>query len=197
MAIKDYKIFVSYDHENDQKYRDEFERIIACSEISTVDSAPITDISDITDTKNIDSDVDNGADVNAAADAIRQKIRDEILQDSVVTVVLVGKDTWKKKHIDLEIEASISQTESNPRSGLLGILLPTHSDLENNQYSYDTIPPRLHKNIQNGFAKMYPFDINLLVIHNSVHEAFERTKSVVPDNSYPLFTEDLSGENWE
>lgn len=197
MAIKDYKIFVSYDHENDQKYRDEFERIIACSEISTVDSAPITDISDITDTKNIDSDVDNGVDVNAAADAIRQKIRDEILQDSVVTVVLVGKDTWKKKHIDLEIEASISQTESNPRSGLLGILLPTHSDLENNQYSYDTIPPRLHNNIQNGFAKMYPFDINLLVIHNSVHEAFERTKSVVPDNSYPLFTEDLSGENWE
>ncbi|MBN2735255.1 MAG: TIR domain-containing protein [Methanomicrobiaceae archaeon] len=180
MAIKDYKVFVSYDHENDQKYRDEFENLIACSEISTVESVHAGDIYAGDD-----------------ADAVLQKIRDEILQDSVVTVVLVGKDTWKKKHIDLEIEASISQTESNPRSGLIGILLPTHSDLGNNQYSYDTIPPRLHTNIQKGFARMYPWDINLLVIHNSVHEAFERTKSVVPDNSYPLFAEDLSGENWE
>ncbi|MDD3406589.1 MAG: TIR domain-containing protein [Methanomicrobium sp.] len=180
MAIKDYKIFVSYDPENDQKYRDEFENIIACSEISTVESVQTEDIY-------------KGDDVNT----VRQKIREKILQDSVVTVVLVGKDTWKKKHIDLEIEASISQTESNPPSGLIGILLPTQSDLGNNQYSYDTIPPRLHKNIQNGFAKMYPWDINLLVIQNCIHEAFERTKKVVPDNSYPPFADDLTGDNWE
>lgn len=186
MAIEDYRVFVSYDHENDQKYRDEFERIIANSEISTVDSKESAQVENLYSELSLLSD-----------EAGLQKVRDEILQDSVVTVVLVGKDTWRKKHVDMEIKAGLSQTNSNPRSGLIGILLPTYSDLDNNQYTYDTIPPRLAVNIQNGYAKMYPWDINLLVIHTSIYEAFKRVNLVAPDNSCPSFKEDMSGESWD
>lgn len=49
-------------------------------------------------------------DPNLATDTIRQKIRDEYLRGSTVTVVLVGPETWQRKHVDWEIGASIRHT---------------------------------------------------------------------------------------
>ena len=65
-----------------------------------------------------------------------------------MTVVLIGAETWKRKHVDWEIGASIRETEHNPRSGLLGILLPTYPRPhgEPNNYFPNTIPPRLYDN---------------------------------------------------
>ncbi|MFH1344330.1 MAG: TIR domain-containing protein, partial [Pseudomonadota bacterium] len=56
-----------------------------------------------------------------------QKIRDECLRDTSITIVLVGAETWKLKHVDWEIASSIKDTRYNPCSGLIGLLLPTHS----------------------------------------------------------------------
>ena len=39
-------------------------------------------------------------DSNLPTERIRQKIRDEYLRDSTVTIVLIGSETWKRKHID-------------------------------------------------------------------------------------------------
>jgi hypothetical protein len=58
-------------------------------------------------------------------ETVRQ-IRDEYLKDSTVTVVLIGQHTWQRKHVDWEIGSSIRDTDNNPRSGLFGLLLPTH-----------------------------------------------------------------------
>ena len=86
-----HKVFVSYHHANDQLYRNAFESMF---------SGPSNVF--------ISQSVQAG-DFNAGLDTdyIRQRIRDENLRDSTVTVVLVGAETWQRKHVDWEISSSI------------------------------------------------------------------------------------------
>ena len=78
MATPRHQVFVSYHHEFDQGYRDAFERLFANTYDILVDkSVQIGDIGQ-----------------NLKVATIRQKIRDEYLRDSTVTVVLV-----KPKHL--------------------------------------------------------------------------------------------------
>lgn len=177
-----HKVFVSYHHDNDQEYRDLFEGLFSnVHDIMVSKSVQIGDISP-----------------NLKVDTIRQKIRDEYLRDSTVTVVLIGEETWKRKHVDWEIGASIRNTEFNPRSGLLGILLPTYPRPagEPTKYLHYTIPPRLHDNIECDFAKIYNWSDNPDFVQQWIHEAFNRRKTVIPDNSYPSFVNNRSGERW-
>ena len=59
-------------------------------------------------------------------ETVRQKIRDEYLRDSTVTVVLIGTETWKRKHVDWEIGASIQTIPGTiPGQVCFGIYLPT------------------------------------------------------------------------
>jgi len=79
------------------------------------------------------------------AETIYQKIRDEYLKDSTVTVVLIGAKTWKRKHVDWEIGSSIRQTKYNSCSGLLGIILPRNSNYHLS----------LYKNVERGYADLH------------------------------------------
>jgi len=134
-----HRVFVSHHHENDQWDRERFESLFANHyNIIIARSVQIGDI-----------------DPNLATDTIRQKIRDEYLRDSTVTVVLIGKETWKRKHVDWEIGSSIRQTRLNPRSGLLGIILPDHPAFGRDVYNPYIVPPRLHFNVKCGYAKIY------------------------------------------
>ena len=159
-----HKVFISYHHGDfnlpgDQRYKEEFEQ-----EFSGVDfisrSVAIGDINPHLNT-----------------DTIRQKIRDDYLRDSTVTIVLVGAHTWKRKHVDWEIGSSIRHTKYNHRSGLIGIILPTHPLYQarnrgetlhsycnpiftrmlsnDNLQHLHTIPPRLYDNIANDYASYY------------------------------------------
>jgi len=118
----------------------------------------------------------------------RQIIRDKYIAEASVTIVLIGPETWKRKHVDWEISSSIKKTEKNPRCGLLGILLPTYKGKtsENNLYNPKTIPPRLYKNIEKGYASIHKWNEDPKVINKWVHEAFKR-RNLTPDNSYTLF----------
>ncbi|SGZ04023.1 TIR domain-containing protein [Moritella viscosa] len=177
-----HKVFVSYHHANDQYYRDRFEQLFSSAyDIMVSKSVQIGDINTYLPT-----------------DTIRQKIRDEYLRDSTVTVVLIGSDTWKRKHVDWEIGSSIRNTQFNPRSGLIGILLPTYPRpfSEPNSYTHNTIPPRLHDNIQCGFAKIYNWSEDPQSMHDWIHEAFEKRNKINPDNSYDSFVNNRSGERW-
>jgi len=180
--INRHKVFVSYHHANDQLYRDYFERLFS-------------DTYDIMVSKSVQI-----GDINTylATDTIRQKIRDEYLRDSTVTVVLIGSETWKRKHVDWEIAASIRNTQYNPRSGLIGILLPTYpKPLESNlDYYFHSIPPRLHDNQQCGFANIYNWNNDPKIVHDWIHDAFKRRNQITPDNSYPNFVNNRSGERW-
>lgn len=113
-------------------------------------------------------------DANLNTEYIRQKIRDEYLRDSTVTVVLIGSQTWQRKHIDWEIGSSIRNTPRNPRSGLLGIILPTYPRRDVREYDPYTIPIWLAKNIDCGYAKNYDRSANPDEVQEWIHEAFSK-----------------------
>ena len=131
-------------------------------------------------------------------ETIRQKIRGEYLQDSTVTVVLVGPHTWQRKFVDWEIGSSIRATKNNSRSGLLGIILPTYPRPPGKptHYYFHTIPPRLHDNIQCGFAEIQGWSNDPDQVQSWIHDAFLRRKEKQPDNSYPSFKKNRSGARW-
>jgi hypothetical protein len=180
MTTKVHKVFVSYHHANDQGYRDKFETILENSGISLVKSVQMGDI-----------------DPNIQTDTIRRKIRDEYLRDSTVTVVLVGAETWQRKHVDWEIGSSIRDTQYNPRSGLLGILLPSYPLFSIKEFDPHTIPPRLYSNIKCEFAELRPWTTNSENLQKWIHDAFLRRNTIIPDNSYPSFVNNRSGNGWQ
>lgn len=172
METKVHKVFVSYHHTpGDQAYRNDFEKLF--NDYHQIIISKSVQIGEI--------------DPNLTTETIRQKIRDEYIRDSTVTVVLIGPETWKRKHVDWEIGTTIRHTESNPRGGLLGILLPTYPLYSKNQYNPYTIPPRFYYNLECGFAKIYKWSTNPIEVQKWIHEAFERRNVITPDNSYPSF----------
>ncbi|MFW0695763.1 TIR domain-containing protein [Aliarcobacter butzleri] len=176
-----HKVFVSYHHANDQYYKELFDNLFS-------------NIYDIMVSKSVQiGDIDS----NLPTERIRQKIRDEYLRDSTVTVVLIGSETWKRKHVDWEIGSSIRQTEYSSRSGLLGIILPTYPRKDLTKYDPYTIPPRLYDNIHCNFARIYNWDDNPYVVQKWIHDAFDRRNKIIPDNSFPSFTNNRNGDKWQ
>ena len=67
-------------------------------------------------------------DLGLPLDEVRRRIRGECIADATVTVPLIGRCNWHRRHVDWEIAASLVDTPHNDRCGLLGIRLPTHTD---------------------------------------------------------------------
>lgn len=103
-----HKVFISYHHENDQYYK---ERLVDMGERWGLF---------------VDRSVHPG-DIPKHWDAqkIRQKIRDDNLRDTSVTILLCGEQTRHRKHIDWELASSMIDGEVNKRSGILVITLPS------------------------------------------------------------------------
>ena len=179
-----HRVFVSYYHNDDQDYRELFEGMFSdYYDIMVSESVKMDDIDD----------------TRLSTDQIRQIIRDKYLRKSTVTVVLVGAHTWQRKFVDWEIGSSLRQTEYNPRSGLLGIILPTYPrppGKPKNYYNH-TIPPRLHDNIKRCFAKIYGWSEDPHTVQSWIHNAFKRrNENPPPDNSRDSFKNNRTGERW-
>lgn len=56
---------------------------------------------------------------------IADAVREEILGDSTVTILLLGRDTWKRSFVDWEIAASLLETPHRQRNGILAMPLPS------------------------------------------------------------------------
>jgi len=184
MADNVHNVFVSYHHtEPDQTYRNDFEKFFANQhEIMVSKSVQIGDI-----------------DPNLQTDTVRQKIRDEYLRISTVTIVLIGANTWQRKHIDWEISSSIRDTAKNPRSGLLGIFLPSYPMTEGHKFNPKTIPPRLYDNWKDEnkrFAHLFKWTNDPVKLQQWIHKAFLDRKTIIPDNSYPHFVNNRTSNEW-
>ncbi len=177
-VTKRHKVFVSYHHHQDEHYKELF-----CMRL----------VGDIVDRSVGDGDIDPRLPI----DSVRQQIRDKFIADATVTVVLVGKCTWQRKHVDWEIGSSLRATRRNPRCGLLGILLPTHYDYWKGEYSHRLLPPRLADNCgyEGAFAKIYhwPNPWNDDTVRTWIHDAFLRRKSATPNNRRLQFGKNRSG----
>ncbi len=103
-----HKVFISYHHEKDQDYKDSLVSMDERYEIFIDGSVDTGDISD-----------------RLSHEEIREKIRDEYLRDSTVTIVLVGTETKGRKHVDWEIYSSMIDGKVNKKSGILVVNLPS------------------------------------------------------------------------
>ncbi len=102
-----HKVFVSYHHASDQGYKNALVRMASQHGIFIDRSVSTGDINDsLSDQK------------------IRELIRDHYLRDSTVTIVLVGRSTARRKHVDWEIYSSMFDGKINKKSGILVINLP-------------------------------------------------------------------------
>lgn len=166
-----HRVFISFHHQNDDSYRKIFQfrfgnrfGVVAPNAVNDGDINP-----------------------NADDETIRRRIRDEYLRDTAVTVVLVGTETWGRKHVDWEIASSLRDTRLNPRSGLLGIILPRHSGYRRSSVDGATLPARLADNVECGFAQLYDWSDDERDVSLWVHEAFLRRDTIEPDQSRGLF----------
>ena len=108
-----HKVFISYHHSNDQWHK---EALVEFGESNSIF---------------LDRSVDTGDIPEDWTDQqIRREIRDEYLRDSTVTIVLVGRETRRRKHVDWEIHSSMYDGSVNKRSRILVINLPGISDNE-------------------------------------------------------------------
>lgn len=174
-----HKVFISYHHENDQSRRNIFELRFRKFGVVIPNAVGMNDINPY-----------------LPEETIRKKIRDEYLRNTSVTVVLIGNQTWQRKHVDWEISSSIRNTELNPRSGLLGLLLPARADYRSGLYDPGTVPPRLYDNDQCGYAVMADWTEDPDELQALVHQAWLNKRNYEPDNSYPLFRKNRSAAAW-
>jgi hypothetical protein len=141
------RIFVSYHHRGDQHYYDAF---------SSTFHDRYEAITDNSLERRIDS---------ADFGYIMRCIRENHLKGSSCTVVLCGLETPKRRYVDWEIEASLSQ-----QMGLVAILLPTVQSFPGGGTAK---PERLQDNIDSGYAEWVRFG-DLLRDPNSLAAIVER-----------------------
>jgi hypothetical protein len=107
-VINKHKVFISYHHQNDEKYKNE-----------------LLDLNEIYDLFDDYSVRDGEINDNLSAEQIRRKIRDDFIRKAKVLILLCGLETKKRKHIDWEINAAMFNTDQNSRLGIVIINLPT------------------------------------------------------------------------
>ncbi|MCY3952603.1 MAG: TIR domain-containing protein [bacterium] len=56
---------------------------------------------------------------------IMSRVREEILGDSTVTLLLLGRETWHQRFVDWELAASLHETPVRSRNGILALPLPS------------------------------------------------------------------------
>ena len=178
-----HKVFIAYHHKEDQEYKNRLIQALA--------------------SKSVDKSVreEDIQEQGLHLDEIRRIIRDEHIADATVTIVLIGRCTWQRKHVDWEISASLIDRRNNPRCGLLGLILPTHPDYGKNpdERNHRLIPPRLADNIGGAdpFAFIYDWPRNGLSrkILPKIHAAFRRrNRQPDPDNGRHIFGQNRSGD---
>jgi hypothetical protein len=164
-----HKVFVSYYHHDDEKWRRKWD--ILFGDLFINKSVEPGDI-----------DTDN------SAEYIKRLIRENYLEDTSVLVVLIGKNTWSRKHVDWEISAALNKKVGG-YSGLLGLLLPSHPDFGNKKFNPHLIPIRLYDNIHSGYAKLYDWTEDRRSISQRVARAFDRriTEAIRIVNDHPQF----------
>lgn len=160
-----HKVFLSYYHKDDQQYRNRFDELFSHLFISK--SVKPGDI-----------------DTDLSTEYIKRLIQQGYIEDTSVLIVLVGKKTYCRKHVDWEISAALNKKVGG-YSGLLGLCLPTHPDYEKSEYTADIVPPRLVDNIKSEYAKFYDWTENEANIKRRVEKAFKDRISEVDkiDNS--------------
>ena len=204
--INRHKVFISYYHADDQEYKDK----LVNAKYYDCDNHEYRNIFD--DWSVADGDID---DSKLTDEQIREIIRDEYTRQPNVLILLCGKNTKNRKHIDWEIHNAMFDSEKNPKMGIIVINLPTInqnvrvsseeekeivapnsnwvrlSTREEYEIEYPYLPKRILDNLVYG-AEITIVDWNTIYDGNYnklmtlIDNAFKRRKTVKYDHSEPL-----------
>ena len=162
-------------HYEDQDYKERFKNLFG--DLVTHKSVEDGDI---------DSDNSDGY--------IKQLIQKGYLADTTVLVVLIGPNTKHRKHIDWEISGALNYKVGDKYSGLLGLILPNHSDFGTGKATYNLIPDRLADNFKADYAIIRDWTYDRVKMQEYIELAFERrsTHSENIDNTRIQMTENTN-----
>lgn len=151
------KTFLSYYHKDDQVYKQYFENLFG----------------DLIINKSVqDGDIKS----DNSDDYIKKLIQDGYLSDTTVLVVLLGKNTKHRKHVDWEISGALNYKVGDHYAGILGVVLPTHPDYGKPklQLNSNNFPARFWENYQSGYAVKVDWTENRYIMQKMIEEAFRR-----------------------
>lgn len=151
------KSFISYYHKDDEDYRDEFEKLTG----------------DLIVNKSVQlNDIDGEND-----EYIKQLIQKEYLKDTTILVVLIGDKTKCRKHVDWEISGALNFKVGDTYAGLLGLMLPTHSEYGKEKATHDLLPARFADNLKSGYAILRDWTEDTVKIQSYIELAFDYRSS--------------------
>lgn len=116
MNIARHRVFISYYHHDDQRYKD---YLIKMQEFN-IETMQMQSIFE--DFSVHENEID---DTGLSSEQIRCIIRDEYIKDATVLILLCGENTKKRKHIDWELHAAMYDSLANRQMGIIVINLPT------------------------------------------------------------------------
>lgn len=116
MNIARHRVFISYYHHDDQRYKD---YLIKMQEFN-IETMQMQSIFE--DFSVHEDEID---DTGLSSEQIRCIIRDEYIKDATVLILLCGENTKKRKHIDWELHAAMYDSPANRQMGIIVINLPT------------------------------------------------------------------------
>ncbi len=151
------KAFVSYYHKENQSDRNIFENRFG----------------DLIVSKSVK---DNDIDSENSDNYIKRLIQNGYLADTTVLIVLIGKKTKCRKHIDWEISGALNYKIGDRYAGLLGILLPSHPDFGKPIYHPNNLPTRLSENIESCYAVLRDWTDDRAVMQSFIELAFENRR---------------------
>lgn len=106
------------------------------------------------------------------ADYIKQRIRSLYLRDSTATIVMVGRCTWARRFVDWEVAASLLNTSTTTRNGLVALTLPSVANGEK------TLPARASDSVEGangdeGYARWWKYPTTTSGLADFIGTAFQ------------------------
>lgn len=102
-------------------------------------------------------------------DYVIGEIRRRFLQDSTVTIVLVGRCTWSRKFVDWEVQASLRRPADALPNGLLAIVLDPN--LRTNPAP--RLPERVRLNVETGYGRYQWFPSSGTQLAQWIEDAYD------------------------
>ncbi len=99
---------------------------------------------------------------------VMTQIRQKYLQDTTVTIVLVGSCTHGRRYVDWELKSSLSQGQNTP-NGVMGVILPSQGD---SCYMPQRLADNWNKGHENCYAKYWVYPSSAQQLGGWIEDAF-------------------------
>ena len=161
------RVFVSYHHGGDQATFDHF-----CHQFC--------DTYDVFSDRSLDGRVRSND-----SEYVGRRIREDFIFGSSVTIVLCGRETWKRKYVDWEIHSTLHYQHA-----LLGIGLQSNPPGVDGKIS---VPSRLFDNWESGYAHWMSWTDSAGSLAAALEAAIQKSSDISRiKNSQPRMTRNLS-----